>query len=62
MRPLNFYIYFYDVGKHKEYGIFKKQSVGVPVMAQRVKNLTSIHENTGLIAGLALWVEDWALP
>ena len=29
-------------------------------MAQRVKNLTSIHENEGLI--LALWVKDLVLP
>ena len=42
--------------------MFKLRFRGVPVVAQRVMNPTSIHEIVGLIPGLDQWVKDLALP
>ena len=34
--------------------------IGVPTVAQQVKNLTSIHEHVGSIPGLTQWVKNLA--
>ena len=36
--------------------------LGVPVLAQLLTNPTSIHEDTGVIPGLAQWFKDLVLP
>ena len=38
----------------------KNAGKGVPVVAQWVKDLTSIHDDASLIPGLAQWVKDLA--
>ena len=40
----------------------EKVKLGVPVMAQWLRNLTRNHEVAHSIPGLAHWVKDLALP
>ena len=36
--------------------------IGVPFVAQQVKNLTSIHEDVSSVPGLTQWINDPVLP
>ena len=40
---------------------YEMASFGVPVVAQQLMNLTSVHKDVGLIPGLAQWVKDLVL-
>ena len=46
----------------KNLGASERGLLGVPIVAQWVKNLNSIHEDVGSIPGLTHWVMGLALP
>ena len=48
--------------RHGPKKTFTHKNTGAPIVAQQVRNLTSIHVGGVSIPGLAQWVEDPALP
>ena len=42
----------------EELSVGIKKNPGVPIVAHWVTNLTNIHEDAGLLPGLAHWVKD----
>ena len=59
---------FFQMARNKfgdyRFNIFNRISIlqRFSVVAQQVTNPTSIHEDVGLIPGLAQWVKDLVLP
>ena len=41
---------------------FEKHDLGFPVVAQQIKNPTSVREEEGSVSGLTQWIKDLSLP
>ena len=52
----------FQVEKEKIERVRNIKKIGIPVVAQQVKNPTSIPKDAGLIPGLNQWVTDLVLP
>ena len=58
MRKVSLFIQLVEDGKEH---VCKNQEIGVPIVAQRLTNLTRIHEDVGSIPGVTQWVKDLVL-
>ena len=53
---------FQVVNSIEIYMVKKQKSWGVPVVAQRLTNTSSICDDGGMIPGVEQWVKDLTLP